>query len=142
EFGLLVARRIEVSDADEEEAEDEDLADENEIEDRRDDKVKFDGIVRGFSSTRLFLRDGRSLVINRDTEIDGRLFEGAEVEVEAVRRSNGTLVAVVIEVEEPRVDRSRAQDDDDEDDEEENDSDNSGSGSSRDDDDDDDDDGY
>lgn len=143
EFGLLVARRIEVSDADDEEdtdeeAEDEDLTDENKSDDRRDEKVKFDGIVREFSSTRLFLRGGRSLVINRDTEIDGRLYEGAEVEVKAVRRSNGTLVAVVIEVEEPRVDRSRAEDEEDEDDDR---SDNSGSGSSRDDDDDDDD-GY
>ena len=110
---------------------------------RRDDDIKFDGIVREFSSTRLFLRDGTTLLINRDTEIDGTLFVGAEVEVVAVRRGDGTLVAVEIEVEERRVEDSRAADDDEDDKKDEDDrSDNSGSGSSHDEDDEDDDEGY
>ncbi|MDA1226789.1 MAG: DUF5666 domain-containing protein [Chloroflexi bacterium] len=138
--GILVAKTIKVSQADGDETDadveddideadeeavgveedveedsaspDEEDTDEQESVAPREEEVKLDGIVRGFNSTRLFLRNGLSLTINRDTEIDGDLLEGAEVDVKALRRSDGTLVAVEIEVQKPQVDNSGSDDED------------------------------
>ena len=125
ESGLLVAKRIEVTESDDEsEVEESELGNEAEVDDdesddesdgpeietQREVDVKLEGIVREFSSTRLVIRNVATVLINRDTEIDGDLYEGAVVEVRAVRRSDGTYVAVKIKVERPRDARSGGDD--------------------------------
>lgn len=123
--GILVATRIKV----EEPVDDSDStlssaidttddSDEDDEEDKpkaedRNTEFKIKGFVSEFSSTRLVLRNNQQILINRSTEVDGTLYEGAEVKVKGIRRANGTLVALEIEVEEPRDDKSDKDDDDD-----------------------------
>jgi len=60
---------------------------------------EFSGIVASFSDTELVFEDGSTFVINDDTEIEGLLYPGAEVDVEATA-SDGSLIATNIELEE------------------------------------------
>ncbi len=64
---------------------------------RVEEEMEFESTIASFTSTELVLEDGTTLVIDADTEIDGALSEGAEVEVE-VDVSDGTLIATEIKV--------------------------------------------
>ena len=132
--GILVATRIKVEEPDDDsdstlssaidttddsddanedvDSEDEDEDDKPKAEDRNTE-FTIEGFVSEFSSTRLVLRNNQQILINRSTEVDGTLYEGAEVKIKGIRRADGTLVALEIEVEEPRDDKSDKDDDDD-----------------------------
>jgi len=113
--GILVATRIKVSKPYEhsditlsgaaETTDDSDGTDEPKAEDRNT-KFRLEGFVREFTSTRLVLRSKQQILINRSTEIDGTLYVGAEVEIEGMRRADGTLLALEVKVEKPRADKS------------------------------------
>jgi len=113
--GILVATRIKVSKPYEhsditlsgaaETTDDSDGTDEPKAEDRNT-KFRLEGFVREFTSTRLVLRSKQQILINRSTEIDGTLYVGAEVEIEGIRRADGTLLALEVKVEKPRADKS------------------------------------
>ena len=122
--GIMIATRIKVSKPDDNSdstlfddiktTDEANEVDEPEVEDRNKE-FKIEGFVRVFSSTRLILRSNHRILINRSTEIDGTLYEGSKVKVEGIRRANGTLVAIEIEVEKPRDNLSDSKDSDDED---------------------------
>lgn len=63
------------------------------------DKLEFEGTIASFSAAELVLEDGTTFVMDGETEIEGALAVGAEVEVEA-RPMGGSLVALEVEVEE------------------------------------------
>ena len=63
------------------------------------DKLEFEGTIARFSAAELVLEDGTTFVMDGETEIEGALAVGAEVEVEA-RPMGGSLVALEVEVEE------------------------------------------
>ena len=60
-------------------------------------KVEFDAVIRKIEGDELILDDGRVVVLNDDTDIDGDLAVGAQVEIDAVEL-NGELIAVEIRV--------------------------------------------
>ena len=62
------------------------------------DMLKFEGTIASFSATELVLEDGTTFVMDGETEINGVLAVGAEVEVDA-QPMGGFFLAIKIEVE-------------------------------------------
>jgi len=69
-----------------------------ELEDDDKDELEVEGIVSSISNDALTLEDGKTFVINADTEIKDVIFVGDDIEVEYIE-SEGVLVAVEIEKE-------------------------------------------
>lgn len=59
---------------------------------------EFEGTVQGVGNTSIVV-DGKTMMINGDTEIKGTLAVGDKVEIEAVRQNDGSLLATAVEVE-------------------------------------------
>ncbi|MCH7625678.1 MAG: hypothetical protein IIC83_07115 [Chloroflexi bacterium] len=68
-----------------------------EVEIRDLDRERYEGVVADLADDRFRLEDGTLFLITDDTDIDGDLAEGVEVEVEAVEL-RGELIAVEVEV--------------------------------------------
>jgi len=124
--GSLTAREIEL--AEDEEAQD----------DRAGEETEFEGIIESMTPT-LWMIGGKSVVVTEQTELEGQLNIGDEVQVEGFLAADGSLVAREIKAVEALGDANGQgdQDDDAEDDDGEDDE---QSGSGQDDSDDDDDD--
>ena len=68
-------------------------------ENKQREEMELEGTIASLSSTELRLEDGAYFLISNETEIDGTLSVGAEVEVEVVM-SDGALIATEIKVRE------------------------------------------
>jgi hypothetical protein len=93
----IEAQGLEDTDISSEDEDDDDYQDTEDM-DSENSSTELKGTITGLTSTSVVV-GGKTFVINGDTEIEGNLVVGASVEVEAVTQSNGSLLAVEIEVE-------------------------------------------
>ena len=66
--------------------------------DKDEADLDFEGIIASFSDTQIELEDGTIILIDEDTEIDGTLEIGAEVQGTTITTEEGAIVGVEIEV--------------------------------------------
>ena len=90
EEGAIVATDIEVTEARDEKG--------RKGKDKDGSDLEFEGTIASLSETQIVLDDGTIILIDDDTEVEGTLEVGTEVEVDANISEEGTLVGVKIEV--------------------------------------------
>ena len=94
EEGDIVATDVEVTEARDEKG--------RKGKDKHGSDLEFEGTIASLSETQIVLNDGTIILIDDETEVEGTLEVGAQVEVDANISEEGTLVGVKIEVQEEK----------------------------------------